>query len=340
MIINAQYQILQNKARLDQLRYWVIFGVDQGRVALVERELIGTYVANGYNHVVLAYDKVKDEISETLFQLLGTSSLFGGGNIVSLRHYEEGSSHFKDLRTILDQKNFPGILIVTTKDLKKGVGLRKFAEDSTHVGSIQCYKQSKQETASYVTDFLTKHGVQYEKNVPQFLATIFPPDQLCVYNELEKIATYVANATEVLSINKLNQLVLDQGEIMLNDLCAAFIHGNSQEIISHLKKAEIHGTNFMLILRSLQNYIISVLQIKSVVAREKISIESAIENAKISIFGHARIQLSHVIQNHSVETLNALLKNVIDTEVVCKSGAQDPALCYPWGLLNLKRCAG
>lgn len=322
-----EYSVLEN------LRYWILFGEDQGQVSLFKEKIISFYVRRFKANIVrLQHNQI--EVAQ-IISLLKSRSLFGGWTLVIVDDYPDSCN--SEWEGILSNKSFHGRMLIVAETLKRGNKMRRITEQSPHIGVINCYAKSKSEIREYVEKYLRNVGVTYEPGVCDIIVEFVPADMLLLKRELEKLQSYVQDnndSTRILDIETLLQLLWDTSELELNELCAAFVMGDLFRLLHCLEQVVRGAENFVLILRVIQNYLTRIIDMKIKHKTEAYAIKELVNDVNFRFFGKARNDVERILETVTLKDLRRLLLIAVKTESECKRGVvKDPNILLMKSLL-------
>ncbi len=325
-ILGAE-KISANKEQLAKFKHWLIFGSDNGQIKIIVDKLVKAY-SNNKNTNLLRYDNtnLKGDISK-LYSALSIADLFGGKTIVILDYANEFQ---KELENILQNRQLQGLLIILAAELKKDSKIRKIAETSNYIGAVNCYKKEDKDILAYIKCYLTEHKIYYEPLVPELILQALPKNNLIIQNELDKLIEYKVNtltaAQKIITVDDVNNIIVQEGDVALNKICRDVIIGDVQSFVLNFNKACSNHINFMLILRTLQNYLYQVLELK-ILMKQKNNNQSYISKeqwqmllnqSKKQIFGTAKDEMLEILTNIKLEKIQFLLQSLLIVEIESK----------------------
>lgn len=330
--ISGFKNILENNTHFLKFKHWVLFGSDTGHVTLLKNKLIAKYKKIFKANIeTYDYSEIKSDTStNTISMLLNSTNLFGDSNIVVIYNYPDTCT--KEWEIILQNSNFSGILIIVANDLKKDGKLRKISENLNHIGVVNCYKQTTQEITNYIANYFNERNAQCDDKLPEILANILPSDHLIINNELEKLILYKINLknNDILSISikDIENLILDESEATLDDLCFSFIINNKENTILSLKKALANNMNPVFLLRVIQNYLARAIDLK-VKMREMqnkginvsygYTLSNIVNGTKPPIWGKTKENMLYILQKINLNRLRKLFYIMLNAEIEYKT---------------------
>lgn len=309
--------------KLTALRLVLVFGPEEGQIRLVTQKLYKHFLGDSnpdFNLVTFNYKQIKDDPS-LLRDEMASISLLGGNKVIVIE--DCAAMIAKELQELLKKPIGKAKVILVGDDLKPTSNLRKLFESEEHCAAIACYKDDVRQMQKFIIEYLTKHSVQLEASIPQVLANILPANRLLVTNELEKLITYCNH--EKIKLEDVMASVADGRELLLDELCFAFLKPDRKMIPKLINTMVAEDTNFVLIIRVLLRYVLRMLEVKSTMSLGK-NAEQAVAALKPPVFFKQRDNLIQLARIVSQEKMGLFLKKLLQLEIDCKSGKLDPHL--------------
>ena len=353
-IHKVQSILNEGSSEFGRFKHWILFGADQGHVSIIRDKILSIYKKKdpGVNIVRHEYSNIKKDLA-VLNTDLSTSSLFGGSTIVMVENYTDSCP--KDMEKILQNANINNHLIIVGNEFKKNNKLRSTTEKIEHVAVINCYKQDTEIICSVIRDYMQNHNLDYENDIPEFLARTLPNDRRLILNELEKLLTYskinhqgegdVENSDErendqprdgeergkKLKFADVKKLIADEAETSLDELCFAIMIENKTSMVRSLKYAYEKNFAPVMILRVLQQQLAKAIEVKLNVLQKAQNPKAisrfvwvdAIRQIKPPIFGKMQNYMLEITSKIRLKNLRRLLVKSIEIERLCKSGVLD-----------------
>jgi len=309
--------------KLSALRLVLVYGPEEGQIRLVTQKLYKHFLSDSdpdFNLVTFNYKQIKDDLS-TLRDEMASVSLLGGNKVIVIE--DCAATIAKELQELLKKPIGKAKVILVSDDLKPTSNLRKLFEGEEHCAAIACYKDDVRQMQKFISEYMTSNSMQYEVSVPQALANILPANRLLVTSELEKLNTYCNR--EKIKLEDVAASVADCKELLLDELCFAFLRPEGKAIPKLITTMIAEDTNFVLIIRVLLRYTLRMLEVKNAMRLGK-NAETAVAALKPPVFFKQRDNLTQLARVVALEKLSLLLKKLLQLEMDCKSGKLDPQL--------------
>lgn len=308
-------QVDQYLAKLpSSLKFALIYGADEGLVTIILRKIIKCLNNKSELNIIRYLYKQIKEAPIILRDEIVSISLLGDTKVIIIEDCVESLS--KEIEEIIKKITpIQSFIIFIGGEIKKSSRICSIFESLKNSITIPCYKSEVNDLQKIIQKFFSDHTILYENEVPRLLAEILPPNQLLIKNELEKLILYKNHSK--INISDVMEVFQDESDISLDKLCFAFVMDDKLGITYQIGKLNYDLTNFMLILRVLQKYIIRLITVKIAMLHGQ-DLQLAISYLRPPIFSQQRSNFVYIIQNIAVDRLFLLLKRLLNIEVDCK----------------------
>lgn len=301
------------------VRAILVYGPDQGLVK--ERaELLGKKIVadlnDPFNAAHLTGEVIEDDQAR-FFDEVNAQSLMGGTRLVRIT--DPGSKFAVALKDWL--KTTPGDgtqVIIEGGDLRPRDALRKICEDAENAAAIPCYIQDERDMGRFLRDLLTEKNRQAANDTVNWLAIALKGDRGRARMEIEKLDLYKGNDTTPISIAEAMDACGEQGSQNIDDLLYAATGRNPQKAISTYKKLLAEDTEIIVILRSLQNHIRRLHQVKAIVESGTLTTDIAMKNLQPPVFFKVADDFKAQVQKFPSKTLRKMLARLNEIEAETK----------------------
>lgn len=228
----------------------------------------------------------------------------------------------KDLIEVIKRSKGSSTVIFIAGDLSKSSSMRKFFEEEINILAIACYKPDQMRLKKLVREYLDKEGFKYQNEIVDTIVEILPANEHIIRNELNKLSIYLGQQKQIAYEDIINAIGVN-AEISLDDLCAALVAGNVNQVQKYLNSLQSADVNFMLIIRVLANFLVKVIKLKSLIEEGK-NLEQAIFSLKPPVFFKQKDNLVTAAKKLSLDQALLLFKIMVDIELKCKKGLAQP----------------
>lgn len=316
-------QILKILSSNTPYRKFLIFGPEQSAVESSSKRM--AYVLQKKLNLSvreLNYSDVKNSLSD-IVDLLNTKSLFGEEALVFLTSVSGVLP--KELIEICRQGIKYGYLIVSAGDLGKTSPLRKYAEESSDMAAVACYKLDEKAVYHVIDHKFKELGITAGNEIIYFIMEMVPYDRSIIEIELEKIALYKGDDKK-LTPEDIVACLAYSGEASIDNLINSIVSKNLHKKAAQMNNILHSDMNFMLIIRSLLNFFNKLLQVHNISYQKGISLQGAVQTLKPPLFFKARDNMLLACKNFSLPQTKLVINRLIELERRCKSGANPQLL--------------
>ena len=242
----------------------------------------------------------------------------------------------KDLTEVIKRSKGSSTVIFIAGDLSKSSSMRKFFEEEINILAIACYKPDQMRLKKLVREYLDRGGFKYQNEIVDTIVEILPANEHIIRNELNKLSIYLGQQKQIAYEDIINAIGAN-AEISLDDLCAALVIGNVNQVQKYLNSLQSADVNFMLIIRVLANFLVKVIKLKGLIEGGK-NLEQAIFSLKPPVFFKQKDNLITAAKKLSLDQALSMFKTMVDIELKCKKGLAQPEVILNQELsLNIRQ---
>lgn len=304
-----------------KFKFFVFFGPEEGLIQVLESRLVKHFSANFPEVSRLNFKDVKSNVN-LIIEEVATVSLFGERKLLVIENCDPTLG--KDFENLLKHYNYESPLIFMAGDLKPASSLRKFSETDPRALSIACYKEEPEQIRKLIEEFFRLNQFTYERDVPNMLSEVLPPNRLLVQNELEKLLIYKFD-TKTISATDVFDSISNASELSFDDLCTSFVLNYKPSIAKNIEKLNREDVNFMMIMRVLQRFI-SRLLIVHAQLENSTPLEAALAKLSPPVFFKQKDSFIKVIKQTTLVELNKIHSELLKLEASLKSTGANPDL--------------
>lgn len=315
MQVNANQINAFLKNMAEDVRFALVYGYDEGQVRMISQSL--QKAAFGAADVEIKhfdYAAVKSDPA-MFFEEATALSLFTQRKIMLVDNCKEGF----DTKIIEKLQNTRGVFVILQAgEMKKTTKLAKFFEARPDCVAIACYKDDAGTIADYIRNFFREQQVQFEQTVPMQIAQLLPTNRLILRNELEKLICY-KDGDGFISEADVIEMFSPEGDLVIDKICLALGLRDRKALGKFVAQVEMYGGEFMLIVRSLQNYFYRALAIKTEMEQQNLSASVVIAKISPPVFFKQRESLAKVVESNSKAQFKNLVRKLLRLELQGKS---------------------
>ncbi len=306
---------------------WLVFGGESGSVQrsceiLINMMKKGSMANSNLSAVspnamgeVCEVIRVDDDGgSGKLYDEIFTLSLFPCTKTIVVSYNDKLHSLCHDIL----QLNIPSHINIILKggELKKGTRIRNLFESAENFVALHCYEQGEEYTRCYVAEYLSSKKVAFDEVIISAILRYHSSNIAILQRELEKLILY--SNGEPLNEATIDQLMSDEGKMVIDNLLQAIAIGDRRSIVRELMMAERDGVSVIFLIRLVQIYINRIIEIKQLMQSGS-SLNDSISQLKIYLFGKAKDCLVNGVKLMSIEHCRNILRNLVESEKLIKS---------------------
>lgn len=323
MQVNANQVNTFLKNMSEQVCFALVYGYDEGQVRIVSQSLQKAAAFGADDVEIKHFDYATVKSEPALFvEEAAALSLFARRKIMIVDNCKEGF----DVKLIEKLQNISGVFVILQAgELKKTVKLTKFFETRADCVAIACYKDDPGAVVEYIKNFFREHNLQFEQTVPMQITQLLPTNRLILRNELEKLICYKDGANYITEAD-VAEMFSPEGDLVIDRICLALGMRDRKALAKFIAQIEMYSGEFMLIVRSLQNYFYRALAIKIEMEQQGVSASAVIAKLSPPVFFKQRESLAKVVEVNSKAQFKNLMRNLLRLELQGKGAPLGHAL--------------
>ena len=272
----------------------LIYGLDGGmvrqRVAQLSEKFLGPK-ADPIAVVELTPERLKEDPA-LLADEFAAFSLMSPKRIILVR--EADDSLLAALEDALLRRANGNYIILYANDSLAGSKLRAFAERSSELASLPCYKDEGAGLEAFIRDTLRGYGLRGSSEVIRFLATQLNGDRQIILNELEKLSLYLGDETEEVALEDAMLAIGENNDKSLDDLAHAVAAGDVISLCRLTDRLLAEGQVGFLLVRGVMRHVARLRELA--IARETgMSVDAALESMRPPVF----FKVKPLLKSHS-----------------------------------------
>ena len=269
----------------------LIYGTDAGQVRQRATVLAESWLgknADPMARIEFSAEQLKEDPA-ILSDELAAMSLMAPRRVILVREAEDTNlAAIEEAVSHRAPENF--LILYVTESLAGGSKLRLWAEKSSDVAAIACYKDEGSGLEQFIRDSLRGYGLRASSEVTRLLAHQLSGDRQIILNELEKLSLYVGDEAEEVSLEDVLATVGENNDRSFDELNHAVAMGDRVALCRLSDRLLMEGNPGLLITRSLARHF-SKLEAIALKCAEGMSIDMAIEGMRPPVFFKAKPQL-------------------------------------------------
>lgn len=310
------------------MRAILVYGPDAGlvqeRAAIMGKQVVPD-LNDPFNASHLTGDMVADD-GARLSDEASAQSLMGGLRLIRITG--AGNDIAPSLKTYLKGDPNPAcVIIIEAGDLKPKDALRKLCEELPIAAAVPCYIEDERSLGTMIRDTLREAGYSIQSDASNWLASAIKGDRMRARMEVDKLLTYMGYGNPFAAANSQQKTITledvknscgDAGLQSIDDLVYAFMDGKAQQTLHSYTRLSSEGSPDMVILRSVQNHILRLHAVKSLMEFHDQPLDLAMKSLQPPIFWKVEAQFSAQVRKYSLPQLRDLLFRLNDLEAKTK----------------------
>jgi DNA polymerase-3 subunit delta len=168
-----------------------------------------------------------------------------------------------DLQSIHSQLDESCLLILKGISLSTSSKIVKFHEVEKGFFCIGVYEQTLAERKSFVQSLITDYNLQIAHQDLKYLTEILSPDPELMRMEIEKLSLFVQKTSQI-TLSDIKQTIEPEIAEEIDEFIHHLCIGNKSRLLEIYRNLKIEGQEEMIILRSLTNHLVRLLQVVDV----------------------------------------------------------------------------
>lgn len=325
-----------------KMRAVLVYGPDSGLVqerAMALCKQVVTDVNDPFNAAHLTGEIIAADQAR-LTDEANAQSLMGGMRL--LRITSSGNDISPALKVWLKGNPNPEcVIIIEAGDLKPKDALRKLCEEATNAAALPCYVEDERGLATLVKDRLREMQITIQGDALAWFSTNIKGDRLRARMEIEKLVLYMDGYNAAAKAQHKNVTLDDVknscGELgtqSIDDVVYAFGNREAQQSLRAFTRLSEEGVVPVTIIRSLQNHVLRLHAVKSLMELHGQSLPDAMKTLQPPVFFKQADQFAAQLRLYSLSQLRELLFKINALEVKSKQSGQPVELLISNFLLD------
>ncbi len=219
----------------------LVHGNDEGRVREIAKQLVTAHAGSHDDpfNVVRLDDALLKEDPARLADEAQAISLMGGNRAVWIK--SAGTSFTSAMKSYLAVASGDALIVAESTALRKGHALRELFEKAKNAGAIACYEDSAQDISSIISEQLGQNQLTISNDARMYLSQILGADRALSRSELEKLALYCADKSNV-ELEDVEAICGDASALSLDEMIDATFEGKPAHADQRLDRLVTSGT--------------------------------------------------------------------------------------------------
>ena len=240
------------------------------------------------------------------------ASLFEENKIIIIK---KATDRLLEIIDNIQEKKTENIIILNSDQLDKRSKLRSFFEKHKDYYCVAFYPDDQQTISKIIFNFLKKNNIKISPKDINLIVSKCNGDRLNLYNELNKIKSYVLNNS--ISSDVLRKLINLSEDYDLSKLVDNCLATNKKETLNILNENNFTNEDCLLIVRIFLQKSKRLLNLKKNYNKNQ-NLEFTISSAKPPIFWKDKDIVKKQIHNWNVENIKVLIYRLCKLELLLK----------------------
>lgn len=305
-------------SRAPEVAVTLVYGPDAGLVSERVSKLAALVVGNDsdpFRLIRLDGDVVAADPMR-LTDEANTISLFGGKRAIVIR--AGSKSIATGLKYIIDAPPVDAVVIIQAGDLARTSPLRMLCERSRQALAIPCYADGPRELGALIDGIMTDHCLTLDADARVRLLSLLGADRLTSRNEVEKLALYARDTTNV-TIEDVDAVCGDAGALATDSVVDATFIGDIQRLDLESRRLFADGTDAGVLAGSLLRHGLTLMSARSHIVNGAPAAQ-AIE--KMRLHFKRKDSVNHQLRIWKIENLVQVTTDLASAIARCRQNTQ------------------
>lgn len=298
-------------------RACLLYGPDSGlareRMGKIKSLILGAN-DDPFSYVEIPESRLLEDPAR-LADELNAISLMGGRRLIVIRDASD-----KTGRIIEGAAEFfheGAFVLAMAGELPAKSTMRAWFEKGENVAALACYKDEARDVAELVRKSFAEAGIEYERDVVEYLSQQLGNDRFVTRSELDKIITY-AGDDKTISLAEVRALVDYNRDTELDDIVNAVADRNLANLEKTLTNLTREGTSPVTYIRAMLRYFNRLYKMKAEM-ETGVTVDQLIQYARPPIFYKQVPILTRHLNIWNIGQIARALKLLTEAELACKT---------------------
>lgn len=289
---------------------------------LISKKIVAN-IKDPFLVTILTEEKLENQPS-ILAEEFYSISMFGGRKLIIIK--DASSYTHQALKSLASDKEFAkksdNFILIQANELTAKSPLRIIADFNPNIASIGCYEVNDKVIFKFTQDKLIEKNIIASNEIINLINEKHGKNRIAISLEIDKISEYFAG--EKITLDQLNQLLVDQKETSFQQFVVSFADKKFQQALIHLDELISNGEEVIAILRILSNYFQKLYHLKIAYQHSDINFEDLAKEHKILY--PLIIDFRRHFQNLSLKFIEKILSDLEKIEIKIKTAIMPQSL--------------
>lgn len=295
----------------------VLFGTNEGAIADLQKkcaEAVCGSIDDAFSYAQLEMENISKEGQE-LYAEYHAQSLMGGRRAIVVKNADNNLASV--LKNMLPETNSENLLILSSSSLKTNSSLITWAKDREDVIICGLYEDREADLGSITQNMLREKGLSIDVPTLQLLCARLSPDRKLNQGEIDKLAIYMGNRTEV-TADDVRAAVSDVAGASAEDLCYFVAGGDVKKACKMYDRLIKEGAEPATLVRQIAYHFAKLLECAAQIEGNK-SIDEVIKSIRPPLMFYRKTAFTNQLKIWNKNRLLRIMKSVYETERDCKT---------------------
>lgn len=315
----------------------ILFGTNEGEMATLAQKCVAAVCGaadDAFNFAALEGDKIAKDGQE-VYAEFHAQSLMGGRRAVWVKNADNNLA--APLKEMLPDTKSENLLILTSNSLNTKSSLITWAKDREDVAIVGCYEEREENMATAVAALLQAKGLQADMATMQLLCARLSPDRKLNEGEIDKLATYLGERTQITPAD-VTAAVSDAAGANVEDLCFYTAGGEVRKASAMFKRLLGEGEDAATLVRQISYHFGRLLECAAKTEKGASAAEAA-KSLRPPLKFYREREFMRQLQIWQRERLLGALKMLYDCERDCKTTGMPAEECAGYTILRIAGAA-
>ena len=293
---------------------YLIYGPNEGLVRETIDTLYSTFSYKSECEKIYITSKQLDEDHTFLKNEMSSISMFSPKKFIVIETLKD--KHAVLIEDCLSENYENIFLVIKLDNLSKNSKIRKIYETSKKHYVLACYDDDIKSLSLLLEKFQKEHNIVFDSNAKSFLLNNLSNDRMVIKNELEKIILSQNDDKNKLDVDKLRIILDDNSNTDFQIINNSIMFGNIQKGSRSLEKLFNLGVAPIVILKSLNNYIMRI-RLTQIELSKGIKFDEAIKILKPPVFWKEKSDFKRHCLMWPANIIDNIINEVLSSEIKC-----------------------